>query len=147
MALVPCSACKRRSLGRLISIYTARFSESRRVAYKTRLCYECAAEYADTLKAAHPVRQDVAGAEWPDTCSMCGSGSALDLDPIYLTIYEPKQDGRALAVPSCAACTANLAPLLEKFGERLEDRTPVAAREVPNRPATGEGAPSPLAWA
>jgi hypothetical protein len=147
MALVPCSACKRRTLGKLIAVYTARFSENQRVAFKTRLCFECAAEYAETVRTAKPIYGDTGNNQWPDTCTVCGGGTANDLDPIYLTVYEPKQDGRAMTIPTCASCTANLAVQLEQYGERLVDRSLAVAREVPNRPATGEGAPSPLAWA
>ena len=147
MALVPCSACKRRTLGKLIAVYTARFSEQRRVAFKTRLCYDCAAEFAETVKLAKPVRADERGQDWPEFCPLCGGGTAEDLDPIYLTVYEPKQDGRSLTIATCASCTANLAPQLEQHGERLVDRQP-GSPDVTRLPqVAGEGAPSPLAWA
>jgi len=147
MALTPCSACKRRTLGRLISIYTARFSEQQRVAFRTQLCFECAADWAETLRAAKPLVGDSGFTEWPDTCSMCGSATKDDLDPIYVTVFEPKQEGRALTVASCARCTSNLAPQLEQYGTRLVDRNPSGPQNGAIRPATGEGAPSPLAWA
>lgn len=147
MALVPCSACKRRSLGKLIAVYTARFPEGKRVAFKTKLCYVCAAEYADTLRAAKPLVGDDAATQFPETCSMCGAATAEDLDPIYVTVFEPKQEARSLTIPSCASCTSNLAPLLEKFGERLVDRQPQGPSPGLSALATGEGAPSPLAWA
>jgi len=147
MALVPCSACKRRTLGKLIAVYTARFSEQRRVAFKTRLCYDCAAEFAETVKLAKPVLADERGQNWPETCPLCGSGTAEDLDPIYLTVYEPKQDGRSLTIATCSSCTANLAPQLEQHGERLIDRAPGSSDLTRLPQVAGEGAPSPLAWA
>jgi len=147
MASVPCSACKRRTLTKHVSVYTARFSEQERIAYRTKLCHDCAAEYADTVKAAKPIFGEGGSDVWPDNCSMCGGSTADDLDPIYLTVYEPKREGISLTIPSCAACTSNLAPMLERFGQRLVDRVAGSKPFGPGSPGTGEGAPSPLAWA
>jgi len=147
MALTPCSACHRRILAKPFSIYTARFVEQQRVAYRVSLCHGCAEEYAETVKAAKPMRVDDAASEWPETCPLCGSGTGEDLDPIYLTVYEPKREGISLVVPSCGTCTANLAPMLERYGRRLADRQASTVNGVSPAHASGEGAPSPLAWA
>ena len=147
MALVPCSACHKRIVAKPIGIYTARFVEQQRVAFRLNLCHRCAEEYASTVKAAKPINWGVSDGEWPETCPVCGGGTKDDLDPIYLTIYEPKREGITLTIPTCGTCTANIGPILEKGGRKLEDRQPRNGVASPDDPTVGEGAPSPLAWA
>lgn len=147
MALVPCSACRKRVIGKLTSIYIARFSNQERVAKRTRLCRECCTEYADTVKAAKPLVGDDGGSgEWPELCSLCGTKAADELDPIYLTIFEPKQEARQLTIPTCSTCSSNLWPQLTVGASQLADRSP-SGNGQPSTLGTGEGAPSPLAWA
>lgn len=147
MALVPCSACKRRVVGKLIAVYVARFAGQQRIAHRTKLCHSCATEYAETVKAARPIYGEGGSDEWPDGCGVCGAGTADDLDPIYLTIFEPKQDARNLTIPTCSTCTMNLVPMLTAGAEPLAERQLGNGAVGSSSRASGEGAPSPLAWA
>jgi hypothetical protein len=55
-------------------------------------------------------------------CPACGIDSSADLDPIYLNVYVPKQEGREYALTTCGACAVTLRLRLQDRAERLPDR-------------------------
>jgi hypothetical protein len=132
MSFRPCSICEQRFPGKPATLYSAWFRvDGVRTAYKQRLCPGCfATAYLETLRgvSAHD------GAE--QTCPLCGASTKDDLDPIYLTLYLPKQPEREYEIGSCAACAAKLRIVLQQGGEPLADRTRQA----------GGPSPSPSAW-
>jgi len=128
----PCSICEQKVPGKLASLYAAWFrADGTRVASKQRLCVGCLqAGYVELLRKVADESNDT------DTCPSCGSSNTDDLDPIYLTLYLPKQPEREFELGMDSACAAKLRLVLQQGCEPLQDRT-----------ASGRGpSPSPSAW-
>jgi hypothetical protein len=125
-----CSVHGARVQGKLCTFYWAWFTaDGNRYACKQRLCIECAqATFIELLKKARANTEDVAA------CPACGSSSANDMDPIYLTVYAPHQEPREYALTTCAMCAANIRMNAQQGCERLPDRQANGG---------GSGAPTP----
>ncbi len=118
MSVFPCAACGQRVPGRLASLYSAWFlADGARTAWKQRLCAPCASQrLGSLLRHAQDSPPDVT------LCPACGSASTADLDPIYLTLYLPKQDPREFALTTCAPCAVRVRLDLQDRAEKLPDR-------------------------
>ncbi len=118
MSALPCAMHGHRIDGKLATAYWAWFrADGERTAWKQRICAPCVREVLGALLAA-------AAAENSDVtaCPACGKDSSQDLDPIYLNLYLPKQEGREFALTTCAVCAVTLR---QRFLER--------AVKLPNR--------------
>lgn len=115
----PCSICEQRFPGKPAAVYAAWFkADGVRIGWKQRLCPGCfSAAYLALLKAANSNGADA------DTCPSCGQSNSDDLDPIYLTLYLPKQPEREYELATDAACAAKLRLVLQQGADRLEDRS------------------------
>lgn len=132
MSFRPCSICEQRFPGKPATIYCAWFTaDNNRIAYKQRLCPGClGAAYVEVLKASNSNGSDT------DTCPSCGGANSVDLDPIFVTLYLPKQPEREYELATDAACAAKLRIVMQQGADRLEDRS--ASRPGPST--------SPTAW-
>jgi hypothetical protein len=119
MSVYPCAGCGQRVPGRLASLYTAWFlADGSRTAWKQRLCASCVgSQLKPLLAAALEPSPDVTA------CPACGKDASNDLDPIYLTLYLPKQESREFALTTCASCAVKLRLRLQDRAERLPDRS------------------------
>lgn len=118
MSMYPCGRCGRRTPGRLASLYSAWFlADGRRTAWKQRVCVECVATGLRALLASAGEASDSLV-----MCPACGVDSSGSLDPIYLTVYLPKQEAREFALTTCASCAVTLRLSLQERAERLPDR-------------------------
>lgn len=118
MSVYPCSYCGQRVPGRLASIYSAWFlADGSRTAWKQRACAPCVGRQLRSL-LAHAAEENSA----VTACPACGSDASNDLDPIYLTIYLPKQEPREFALTTDGACAVTLRLRLQDRAERLPDR-------------------------
>lgn len=118
MSAFPCSVHGRKVDGRMASIYSAWFlANGERTAWKQRVCVDCVRSHLAPL-LAH------ASEDSPDAvaCPACGSDASEDLDPIYLTVYPPKQERREYALTTCAPCAVTLRLRLQERAERLPNR-------------------------
>jgi hypothetical protein len=118
MSIFPCSVCGQKPVGKIATVYSAWFqADGGRVAWKQRLCASCVSStLRDLLRSASDSSQDVAA------CPACGTDASSDLDPIYLTLYLPKQDPREYALTTCGVCAAQLRLTLIDGAARLPDR-------------------------
>jgi hypothetical protein len=128
VSVYPCSACGRRVPGRLASLYSAWFlADGSRTAWKQRLCVGCVSErLRPLLAAASQASPDVTA------CPACGGNASDQLDPIYLTLYLPKQEPREFALTTDASCAVTLRLGLQERAERLPDRNGSSGSQ-PNR--------------
>jgi hypothetical protein len=118
MSVYPCAGCGQRVPGRLASIYSAWFlADGSRTAWKQRLCAPCVRSSLRNMLASAADSTSAVTA-----CPACGSESASDLDPIYLTVYLPKRDPREFALTTCGPCAVRLRLSLQDRAERLPDR-------------------------
>jgi hypothetical protein len=118
MSVYPCAGCGQRVPGRLASVYSAWFlADGSRTAWKQRLCAPCVSGKLRSV-LAHAADDTSA----VTACPACGKESSEDLDPIYLTVYLPKQEPREFALTTCASCAVTLRLDLQDRGERLPDR-------------------------
>lgn len=123
MSVFPCSYCGQRVPGRLASIYSAWFlADGSRTAWKQRACAPCVQRELRSL-LAHAADESSAAT----ACPACGSNASETLDPIYLSVYLPKQDPREFALTTCAACAVMLRLRLQEQAQRLPDRDAAAA--------------------
>lgn len=119
MSVYPCAGCGQRVPGRLASLYSAWFiADGSRTAWKQRLCAPCVGRQLRSLLVSAQQATDFVTA-----CPACGKDSSGDLDPIYLTLYLPKQESREFALTTDAACAAILRLSLQDRAERLPDRS------------------------
>jgi len=118
MSVFPCAGCGRRVPGRLASVYSAWFlADGSRTAWRQRLCAPCVGEKLRTLLGhAQDSSLDVS------VCPACGSESGSDLDPIYVTLYLPKQEPREFALTTDASCAVRLRLMLQDGAQKLPDR-------------------------
>lgn len=118
MSVYPCSVCGQRVVGRLCSVYHAWFNaDGGRVAYKQRLCVQdLIAQMKPMLIAAAENSADLI------RCPSCGSDSSDDLDPIYSTVYLPKQEPKEYQLTTCGSCAAKARILMIRGAEKLPDR-------------------------
>lgn len=133
MSIRPCSICKRRVPGKLATSYNAWFlANGQRICYRQRLCLPClSTSLGPTLRNSSSDSTDTA------TCPACGGSSETDSDPVFITLYLPKQDPREFELNFDAACAAKTRGVMSEGGELLADRQ-----------ASGEGpeAPRPSPW-
>jgi hypothetical protein len=118
MSLFPCSVCGVKPYGKLAVVYSAWFNaEGQRNAWKQRLDVSCAQQTLATVLAN-------ASDSSPDVvmCPACGKDASEDLDPIYLTLYLPKQPKREYALTTDAPCAAQLRLILQQGAAKLPDR-------------------------
>jgi hypothetical protein len=113
-----CSVCRTRTGGKLASVYAAWFrADGERTAWKQRLCVQCLThELAQLLRSAAQNSEDLS------VCPACGMDSSETMDPLYLTVYVPKQEAREYALPTCTSCAATLRVSLQQGAEKLTDR-------------------------
>lgn len=124
MSLYPCSACGERSPGKLAQIYWAwNQADGGRVSYKQRLCTTCYCMHV--LPIALEATENVVA------CPVCHEGTLDDMDPVYATIYLPRQDRNDAEMALCARDAVEVRTRAMRGAERLTDR------EV------GSGGPSP----
>jgi hypothetical protein len=118
MSAYVCSGHGARVAGKLASLYSAWFNaDGVRTAWRQRLCADCVSERLGViLRSASQQSQDVTA------CPACGADSSKDPDPIYLTLYLPKQDPREYALTTDAACAAKLRVGLQERAEKLPNR-------------------------
>jgi hypothetical protein len=118
MSVYPCSVCGKRHSGRLASLYSAWFlADGGRTAWKQRVCAPCVrSTLANLLGNALASPQDVT------VCPACGSESSNDLDPVYVTLYLPKQEAREYALTTCGPCAVQVRLKLQDGAQRLPDR-------------------------
>lgn len=131
VSIYPCSSCGQRQKGRLATFYNAWFSENgARVCYRQRLCVACVTTVAGSLLAS-------ASESSPNVsvCPNCGSDSAADLSPLYLTIYLPKQEAREYALTTCTSCAKQWQESLSANAELMADK-----------PSESVGAADASAW-
>jgi hypothetical protein len=116
MASSPCSQCGERIRGPAASVYVAWFvGTGERVCYKMRYCYRCVARtWALILKAEFGIGNEAADFSW---CSVCGTGTPPEeLDPVYVTLYLPKQERQDLSLQTHWACAAKLRQPVQENG-------------------------------
>lgn len=118
MSVFPCAGCGQRVPGRLASLYSAWFlADGSRTAWKQRLCAPCVMrKFKPLLAAVASKSSDVTA------CPACGKNAAEDLDPIYLTLYLPKQEPKEFALTTDTTCAVTLRLSLQDGAERLPDR-------------------------
>jgi hypothetical protein len=133
MSIRPCSLCKQRVPGKLATSYNAWFlADGKRICYRQRLCLPClTTTFGTILRNSNSTSTDTA------TCPACGGSSETDSDPVFITLYLPKQDPREYELDLDAACAAKTRGAMQDGGELLADRQ-----------AQGEGpqAPQPSPW-
>src|SRR6476646_10764788 len=118
MSAFPCSVHGHKVDGRLASLYSAWFlADGSRSAWKQRICAPCVRQELGRL-LAHAAEDNSA----VTVCPACGSDSATDLDPIYLTLYLPKQEAREFALTNCSTCAVTLRVRLQVGAEKLPHR-------------------------
>jgi predicted RNA-binding Zn-ribbon protein involved in translation (DUF1610 family) len=124
MSFKPCSLHGARIDGKLATLYSAWFrADGERTAWKQSLCAPCVKEVlAPMLAAVGSASQDVSA------CPACGADSSTDLDPIYLNLYLPKQDGKEFALPTCSSCAAKLRVSLQQGAVKLPNAGQAATR-------------------
>lgn len=118
MAFQPCSMCGQRKPGKQASAYWAWFlADGSRTAWRQRLDAECLVEtYASLLQSSNTDSTD------EPTCVGCGGTLTDDWDPVFLTLYLPRQEVREYEIPMCAACAASRRVTMQHGAERLADR-------------------------
>lgn len=115
----PCSLCGVRKPGKLASAYWAWFlADERRTAWKQRLDRDClVTAYGSLLAKSNSDLTET------DTCVACGGQLGSELDPVFCTLYLPREDPREYELGTCAACAATLRATIQTGAERLEDRS------------------------
>ncbi len=121
----PCSMHGHKISGKLATLYSAWFrADGERTAWKQRLCADCVRQQLG-LVLQHAAEENSA----VTACPACGKDSSEDLDPIYLTLYVPKQESREFALTTCASCAATLRVQLQAGAVRLPNRGGSTGRE------------------
>jgi hypothetical protein len=138
MSAFPCSIHGHKVNGRLASLYSAWFTANgERSAWKQRICAPCAKqELARVLEHAAEENSAVT------VCPACGSDSATDLDPIYLTLYVPKQEPKEFALTTCSTCAVTLRLRLQVGAEKLPNRDGFTSRNNSSDDDTDWGVPA-----
>jgi len=138
MSAYPCSVHGHKINGRLASLYSAWFTaDGSRSAWKQRICAPCARQELATV-LAHAAEENSA----VTVCPACGSDSAADLDPIYLTLYLPKQEPREFALTTCSTCAVTLRVRLQVGAEKLPNRDGFTSRNNSNEETDDWGIPA-----
>lgn len=119
MSFKPCAVHGSRITGKLATLYSAWFlADGSRTAWKQSICAPCLRDLlAPILQAAGDNSSDVS------VCPACGADSSEDLDPIYLNLYLPKQDGKEFALPTCSSCAVAFRLRLQGGATKLPDRS------------------------
>jgi hypothetical protein len=118
MAFQPCSLCGERKPGKQASAYWAWFlANGDRTAWKQRLDADClVSTYSSLLQKCSSDSTE------KPTCLGCGGSLGDDWDPVFLTLYLPKQDPKEYELPMCAPCAATQRVTMQVGAERLADR-------------------------
>lgn len=130
MSVYPCAVCGQRVPGKLASIYWAWFkSDGERSAFKQRSCAPCIAErLRAVLRSANEASPAVS------MCPVCGTDSSGDLDPIYATVFLPKQEPREYALTTCATCAVGVRAWAQEGAQPLADRGGISQGPRPSAP-------------
>lgn len=133
MSIRPCSICKRRVPGKLATAYNAWFlADGKRICYRQRLCLPCLQNsLAPILRNSNSTLTE------EPTCPACGGTSTEDSDPVFITLYLPKQEPQEFELDFDAACAAKTRGVMSEGGELLADRQSAVE---------GPGAPQPSPW-
>lgn len=128
-----CSLCKERSREKLATQYNAWFvADGSRICYRQTLCPSCFVEtYKGLLQSSNSISTDNA------TCPACGGESETDSDPVYITLYLPKQEQQDFALDFDAACAAKTRGVMQEGAVLLADR---------QTQGRSSGAPEPSPW-
>ena len=120
MSGYPCSSCGQRVAGRIASAYVAWIkADGERIAYKLRLCFDCVRVNFTPL-FTNMRKADPQSLSWCPVCEK--ETSPAELDPVYLTLYLPKDDPKEYAFQFHAACAARFRGPVASNGIRLADR-------------------------
>lgn len=113
-----CAGCGARPRSKLAQLYWAWFrADGVRTAWKQRLCVDCTIERLRTLLAhSQEESSDLT------MCPSCGADASKDMDPIYLTLYVPKQERSDWSLTTCAPCAVSIRLAAQTGATRLEDR-------------------------
>jgi hypothetical protein len=115
-----CSFCRQRSRDKLATAYWAWFNaDGVRVAWKLRYCLDDARQQ---LSPVFQISSVLAETSEVFACASCGIGVEQDLDPVYLTLYLPKQERTDVEIPLCGACAARWRIPITEHGEKQPDR-------------------------
>ena len=120
MSLLPCSACGQRKPGKFAVAYWAWFdSLGDRQAWKARYCLDDAAE---ELRLCSGGFSPLADPQSVFACSSCGIDTTGDQEPVYCTLYLPRQEAMEVSIPLCGACAVKLRTRIMSISTRLENR-------------------------
>lgn len=111
-----------------MTVYLAWFSNNQRVGYKHRLCAPCSTEYVGFFVDMKPEKADSETVEWPELCSGCGTKTAEDFDPTYLTFYPPKEEARQFVLCQCSNCAMVARQTISKDAELQVERATANGR-------------------
>lgn len=133
MSVRKCSLCKHRVPGKLATSYNAWFNgEGKRVCYRQRLCLPCLSQ--SLVPILRNTSEDLTESS---TCPGCGGSSEDDVDPVFLTLYLPKQEPKEFELDLCALCADGIRGTMSEGGELMADRS---------APGGGPQAPQPSPW-
>jgi hypothetical protein len=120
-----CSSCGTRPRAKLAQLYWAWFrADGERTAWKQRLCVDCTDSQLRTLLASSQA------ASFDSTmCPSCGADASEDLDPIFLTLYVPRQERLDFELTTCASCAARIRVAAQVGAEKLENRSLVSSQD------------------
>jgi len=133
MPVPRCSICKERTRAKLATQYNAWFiADGKRICYRQTLCPICLIRtYKGLLQSSNSISTD------ESTCPACGGSSENDADPVFITLYLPKQEKQDFVLDFDAACAAKTRGVMQE-----------GAILMPDRQAQGNssGAPEPSPW-
>lgn len=116
MSYLPCSVCKQRAKGKMLSAYWARFlADGKRLAIKQRLCAACFFNFISPLTSASTVS--------PDQCPACGTPPGASADAVFGTLYAPGREPFEVVLLLDAGCAAKTWLILEQGSQLLPDRS------------------------
>lgn len=130
MSVFPCSCHKLRKPGKLATAYWAWFtSEGSRICYHVRYCLDGAHEHLQILLNASSLTEENTNVF---ACISCAADASTDSDPIYCTLYLPKQEPREYALQLDSACAEKLRLPIRSMGRLLADRGGVVGGPPPS---------------
>lgn len=118
MSIRPCSLCNKRAKGKLASAYWSWFTAANeRIAWRQLLCSPCLTSTFGPI-----LRKSSTDSTGEATCPGCGGSLADDVDPVFLSLYLPKQEALEYELDTDAACAAEIRGSIVDHGERLANR-------------------------
>ena len=125
MSLYPCSLDGKRHPGKLAQVYWAWVkADGERLALRQRLCQGC------YMESVYPVA--IAAQSALAACPVCHISTVDDMDPVYATVFLPKQPRGDVEMALCPPCAVRIRVMAQTGSEPLEDR------------GIGVGGPAPL---